>query len=436
MLRKIWLIGLLALGLPAGVWGADANGPSLQGTFYSNEVSGQHSGRGHGWMEVPIYAQALNQGVGAGVRTGHSPAGGFTLPDANSALPRLGAGPAALYGLSYFDIPAFSIRRNVTLGAAAGPVKADLRSPAHYSVMYNVHPDEWGESPYSGDGVDFHQTFVATSPHVTRVAVKLAGKGGDHDILTLHYAIVEPNAGPPSSWKRISPIRTRVFDKGVDPIIHIYHVVYRSSEVKLEVGKTYAVRFWRDPGSPSPNFVLACREDKGDGYRGGMLYRDGVALPDQDAYAYVSGGEPGTITNHAPVESLDLKDYSGATKVFGQTFKATGRGLAAADIVYADGQALPVSLPVRFQLFDKPGGTAIGPSKTCYGVPLTYQGRAAVVWDKGEVNLKPGTMYYLEWTVPTDVNSWVLNEDLPGSAWLDREEKPDIDMAMSIVEYE
>jgi len=104
------------------------------------------------------------------------------------------------------------------------------------------------------------------------------------------------------------------------------------------------------------------------------------------------------------------------------------------DVIYATGDARPPSHPFVFQAYDKPGGKPIDEPKTCYGLPLAFQGRAAAFWARGEVPLTPGQMYYIEWTSP-GCNTWKLNEDLPGEAYVDGVAKPDADLAMSIVEH-
>jgi hypothetical protein len=310
---------------------------------------------------------------------------------------------------------------------------AKLETPAHYSVMYNAAHEEWDPKPWvSGD--DFYQTFVATSRHVTRIATKLADKSGDHHFMTLNYAIYATGDGPPPTWKRISPVRSRFLSSGTDPIIHIFWVPYQSKEVELEPGRTYAVRLWRDESSQSKTFALVVRPDTGDGYARGHLYSGDEAKKDLDAYAYVSGGEAGTVVNHAPVGDLELKELVGSSNRYGQTFRATGVGLAGVDVIYATGDARPPALPVTFQLYDKVGGKRIGPARTCYGLPRAFQGRAAGFWKRGEAPLEPGRTYYLEWT-SSGFNTWRLNEDLPGEAYVNGAPRSDVDLAMSIAEY-
>lgn len=434
MYRSIVLGLVLVVALVTGAMAQEVDKGSVTGMLVTDGVTGQEA-IPHGWSEEPVYAISLKDGKGMGTRTAHNPPGWFTMPGGNSAFPGFATGKMAVFTLGYDDIEAFGMRTDLKKSADAALTDFTVITPAHYSVMYNKGPEEWGDSPWTG-GTDFYQTFVATSPYITRVATKLADKAGDHDLLTLNYAIYEPNDGPPSKWKRISPIRSRIYDKGTDPIIHIYHVTYRSNEVSLTPGKTYAVRFWRDPSSPSPSFAIVAHRDNGDSYAKGQLYNGDKPMPEWDAYAYVSGGEPGTIVNHAPVGDMGLKDLAGTGKKLGQTFKASGMGVAGVDIIFTDGSTNPPSAPITFQIYDKPGGKAIGPARVCYGVPGAFQGRAAAVWLPGEAPVTPGQVYYLEWSSPNGFNTWVLNEDLPGEAYVDGKKLPDKDLAMSIVEYE
>ncbi len=388
----------------------------------------------HGWKEEKLYVGQLDVGFGAGTQTANNPVGWFSISGKQQS-PGFPAGKYALFSLCYDGIPAFSCDMGLQVPEGAGKLeKARLETPAHYSVMYDTKgAEQWGKSPWI-QGSDFYQTFVATTRHVTRIATRLADKSGDHYYLNLNYAVYETNDGPPSTWKKISPVRSRYLSGGTDPIIHIFHVPYRSSEVTLVPGRTYAVRFWRDPSSQSERFALVVRTDKGDGYAGGHVFVGDEPRKDLDAYAYISGGAAGTIVNHAPVGDPDLKKLVGSAKRHGQTFKASGTGLAAVDVIYATGASRPPELPFVFQVYDKPGGKPIGKAKTCYGLPLTFQGRAAAIWAKGDIPLTPGQMYYIEWTSPGS-NIWKLNEDLPGEAYVDGVAKPDADLAMSIAEY-
>lgn len=435
MSRKLLLMCLLLVVLLTIAVAQTIDKGAITGMFVTDGITGQKANP-HGWSEELVYVISADKGIGMGIRTSENPQGWYTMPGGNQEFPGFSSGQHTMFSLAYDRIPAFSIGPTVRIARNGEKLEqVVVNTPAHYSVMYDKGPNEWGESPWT-HGTDFYQTFIATSNHITRVGTKLAGKDGDHQELTLNYALYEPNDGPPSKWKRISPVRSRLLGKGVDPIIHIHYVTYRSNEVNLIPGKKYAIRLWRDPSSPSPGFSIVVFKDNGNGYKGGCLYNGDKELPNLDAYAYVSGGQPGTVVNHAPVGDMDLKEYSGSAQRFGQTFKATGAGLAGVDIIYADGNASPRPLPVKFQLYDSPGGKAIGPSKICYGLPLTYQARASAIWKRGEVPLTPGKTYYIEWTFPTSVNSWVLNENLSGEAYRDGKTLSGKDLAMSIAEYE
>lgn len=434
MKRSIMWASILVLILSAMAVAQTPSRTIITGMMITDGVTGQKAAP-HGWLKQQFYAASLETGIGIATETSENPQGQFNIPGDNKEFLGLSAGRAALFTLSFDGTPAFSIRTDVKIPKdTKAPVKADLNTPASYSVMYNNNPSEWGTSPYV-DGTDFYQTFIATTPHITRLAVKLGGKSGDHLALTLNHAIYEANDGPPSTWKRISPVRQVTYASRMDPIIVIFHVQYRSNEVNLVPGKKYAARFWREPSSPSPSFLMVVRSDKGDGYSGGQLYNGDKAMPEYDAYAYISGGQQGTVVNHAPVGDLELKQFAGSGQLFGQTFKASGTSLAGMDVVYTDGTIRPASLPIKFQVYDAPGGKPIGPIRICYANPLTYQGRAAAAWERGEVPLIPGNMYYVEWSAPKVVNTWVLNEDLPGMSYVDGKAQPKTDLALSIAEY-
>lgn len=426
-----WKAALLLLAL-ACTWAFGAT--AVQGFFVSDGVTGR-AGTPHGWQEEKLYVGQLGVGWGAGGTTLHTPAGWYRVPQVTppGSFP---GGRYALFSLKYDGVPAFTFRTNLEL--PDDPVVIDnqeLRSPAHYSVMYNQNYTEWAPEPWVW-GTDFYQTFVATHPHVTRIATKLAGKAGDHYWLLLNFAIYEPNGGPPSTWTRISPIRSFYLPGTMDPIIHICWGPYRSNEVDLVPGQTYAVRFWRDPSSQSESFAIVARPDAGDGYAAGHLYVGDVPYTDWDAYGYVSGGEEFTVVNHTPVLDLQQTSLAGWSQTFGQTFQATGTGLAAVEAIYTTGDASPPILEATFQVYDSVGGNPIGPPKTCYGVPGFYQARIAAFWEMGEVPLQYGQTYYVEWSVPPGgCNTWLTNEDLPGEAYVGGVSQAPRDLLLCIAEY-
>jgi hypothetical protein len=216
----------------------------------------------HCWVEEQVYVGQLTTGFAAGTRTEGAPAGRFSIP--GTARPRgFPAGTYAVFAPRYDGAAAFAFDMDVAPPEGSRePDSVQLETPAHYSVMYDADYHEWGDEPWV-EGDSFYQTFVATGPHITRIATQLADKSGDCFHLTLNYSIYEAGEGPPSTWKQISPVRSRFLSGNTDPIIHIFWVPYRSDEVQLTTGKLYALRLWRDPSSQSATFALVARPDRG-----------------------------------------------------------------------------------------------------------------------------------------------------------------------------
>ena len=410
--------------------GAALAASAVRGRMTSDGCTGRPD-VGHGWGEEVIHLTPLVTGVtGGGCTTLVGPQGWYSIEGTFT-------GGNYLFSTGTFDrAPAFSVSPITLPGGSVVVDPVEFRTPAHYSVAYNQNYTEWGSEPWIW-GESFYQTFTATTPYVTRMATRLAGKGGDHHWLSLNFAIYRPNAGPPSTWPRVSPVRSFWYGGNVDPIIVMGWVPFRSNEMSLVIGEAYAARLWVAPGSQSTNFAVVARTDRGDGYAGGHLYVGDTPRTDLDAYGYFSGGTPETLTNHAPVNSYALTSIANWTTSFGQTFTASGNGLAGASITYTTGQPDNPSLPIEFQLYSAPGGTVIGPQRTTHGVRGYYQGRAAVAWERGEVPLIPGQSYYLEWSPPpSGCNTWYMNEDLPGAAYVGGVSRAPQDLMMIISEYE
>lgn len=407
---------------------------AVTGLLTADGVTGRNA-TPSGWSEEKAYIGQLDVGEGAAGGTWWDPPGWYRIPQVTPPTWFPG-GTYALFTLRFNGVPAFSYDMTLELPGGAEIVEnTRLNTPAHYSVMYNVSYTEWSPAPWLW-GTDFYQTFVATGPHITRVGTKLAGKGGDHQELTLNFGVYQTNDGLPSTWQRISPMRSLWISGNTDPIIHVFWEPFRSNEMELTPGQTYAVRFWRDPSSPSPDFAIVARPDFGDGYEGGQLYSGNTSHEIKDAYGYVSGGEAGTIINHAPVNDIQVGPMATWTTSFGQTFQASGTSVAAAEIMYADGEPSPLTLRIDFQVYDGVGGAPIGPRKSCWGNPGHYEGRAAAIWREGEVPTIPGQMYYIEWTTPpSGCNTWFMRDNPPGEAYVNRQSRPSNDLLMCIAEY-
>jgi hypothetical protein len=434
------MVAALICGLVASAHAAT----SIEGLMTSDGVTGQPGATPAGWDDnhdsFPLgedprtYLGQLDVGHGAAGVPYHVPPGWYTIPKQPppNSFP---GGTYALFTIGFNAAPAFSFRMDIDVPSAAGTLQGqNLNTPAHYSVMYNESYTEWASDPWVW-GTDFYQTFVATTPDITRLATRLAGKGGDHQSMTLNYAIHEVTASSPSTWPRISDIRSVFLDNNMDPIIHLLWVPYRSSELQLNMGQTYAARWWRAPGSSSPDFAICARPDTGDGYTSGQLYAGNTAMPAWDAYAYISGGELGTIVNHAPLNIHVGPQAPGGVTAFGQTFVASGTSVAAAEAMYITGDGTPPVYPIEFRVYNGFGGAPIGPAKTCYGVPGHYEARAAVIWEEGDVPTTIGETYYLEWRSPSPVSTYFMSDDVPGGAYADGTSQGISDLIGVIAEY-
>lgn len=419
----IWLILFQAAGEAA--FGAS----TVNGRMVSEGVTGR-TAIGHGWIEENIYLNPLAVGAGGADQTAPVPPGYYSIGGGFSQ------GDHLLFTLGFDRAPAFSYRRITVPGGSGAYEPVELLTPAHYSVAYNSSSTEWGSEPWIW-GSDFYQTFIATQPHITRVATKLAGKSGDHAPMTLNFAIYGTNAGPPSTWPQVSAVRTYPVAGNVDPIIHIFWVAYRSDEMNLVVGQKYAVRMWVAPGSSAESCAVVARTDSGfSGYAGGHLYIGDTAYTNLDGYFYVSGGAPGTIVNHCAINNLQFRDLVGWSTRFGQTFRAGGTSLAGVETAYTSGTASPTLHNMIFQVYTGVGGTPIGPARSVIGIPGFHQARIAVAWAEGEVPLTPGQMYYIEYTPPpVGCNTWSMHENMPGELYVNRVAQAPYDLAMAIAEY-
>lgn len=443
-MKQMFALALCLLFVTPAAFGASA----LQGWLVDEGVTGDPSAGEHRFDREIVYMTpaVATDGPGAGMRMLAMEPGWFLLrgPEGVSAgsyyvfTMNMGNIDGGTVGFQY--LPAPVVVPEVT--GEFGGIRLEAHS--HYCAMYNRHYNEWAESPWL-HGTDFYQTFTATSDAVTRVAAKLAdkhaGPGTHHLLLNLNYAIYKANDGPPSTWERISPVRNRIMTGTTDPIIHVHDVNFLSHEVPLTVGETYAFRLWVGENSEADRFAVVARPKNGAGYPHGRAW-NGDEPQDWDLYGYVSGGAPDTVNNFGPTDqdspAATQSPMVGSGATLGQTFKATGSGLAAVEIFYTVGCEQNPSNRVTMALYDAPGGKRIGPARTTYTVTDLCQGRAAAFWPKGEVPLTPGETYYLEFAAEEGwaLNAWTMNGNLPDSeAYVDGEEKTGVDLPVSIVEY-
>lgn len=442
--RNGLLIGSFVVILSAGSsFGAE----SIQGWMKSEGVTGRPDSIPLKWDREIIYAGPVDgDGPTAGMRMLAFEPGWFLL----KAPGNFPAGKYSLFSINMGSIDGgsvgFEIGPTIEIASGTGEIKdVQFRVKPHYTVMWGRGFDGWNKPPWENVwGTDFYQTFKATSDSVLRVSTKLsdknAGPGTHHLSMTLNFALYETNEGAPSTWKAISPTRTRFLAGTNDPIIHILDVNYLSSEVKLKVGSEYAVRFWLAPDSECTRFAIVGRTDKDDGYADGKAYVGDEARPDIDLFGCVEDSAPGTVVNYCPI---DQEKYSstprlGSAAKYGQTFKATGNGLAGVEVLYGIGCAPNPSFPIKITLRDGVGGKAIGPTRTSHTVTDMCQGRGAAFWPAGQTPLTPGKTYYIEFEPPADlpIDPWSMDVDVPGvCAYKDGIASGTADMSLLIAEY-
>lgn len=417
---------------------------SVQGFFFSDGITGRPQSQRHNWDREIVYVMPVGtQGTGGGFRILATEPGWFMIQPP-TGLP---AGRYVLFAMNLGNIDGGTVGFDYSpeFTAPGSPVRIEnmqFKSREHYVAMYNRNFTEWAQEPWLW-GSEFYQTFIATTPYVTRAATKLADKSGGpgthHLSMTLDFSIHKTNAGPPSTWERISPIRGRFLGGNVDPIIHIHDVNFLSHEAPLVVGQEYALRLGIRPGSECNSMAVVARPDGGTGYAQGRAYVNGTAT-NWDLYAYVSGGAPGTVNNFGPTDQdrPSTGVLLGWRNVQGQTFRATGTGLAGVELMYSVGCNPNPSLPVTITLYNGFGGAKIGTSKTCYSVTDLCQGRVAAFWEEGEAPLTPGNMYYIEFdaTAGGGINVWSMPDNMPDStAYVGGVAMNGIDLSMQIVEY-
>lgn len=430
---------LISLPLPA------RGASELNGHVYSVGITGRPSAPNHGWFEEMVYLSHKGApGTGSADLSGEFD----TPPQSNRGLfyqripgENFPGGRYALFTLGYDEVPGFDYVLDIDVPAGSNPFSHNLPVDADYSVMFDQDFTEWPGNSQGERWIwasEFYQTFVARGRHITRLATSLVQR--NENVQNLSMQLVKPNGGPPSTWPAVLPERSKFIGNiGNDALARFIHFVpYHSSEVTLTPGETYALRVWTPDGFGSGyQFGIFARPDNGDGYAQGHAWQEDVARTDWDLFGFVTGGvDNNSLLNYAPLGDFQTSELLGFTPSFGQTFRATGEGLAAVEMTIALGGG-GSNRPVTWQLYESVGGGPIGPAKTGWtGQVHPFLWRAGVLWHPGEANLTPGNTYYLEGT-SSGVNLWNMNEGYAhGEAYLNRTPVPGKDILMSIAEYE
>jgi hypothetical protein len=397
----------------------------------SPQVSSDAAGEQVLWPEQLVFIAPRGAGLGDADWSSTNPRGAFDF----SASGHDFGGEHALFTIMAEGLLPFSYAL-MTLPPGEDRVTCDLLVEGDYTVMYPRGSEDWGpEREHWIWGGDFYQTFVAKSRHITRASTRLAGKR-DH-VTKLSFQLVHVGEGPPSTWEPVSPLRSSPLPEPI--YLFTTWVAWHSQEVNLTPGERYALHLWCPEGpAETHDFALVARRDRGEGYSEGALWQGDrlIEEPERDMFGFWGGdGGNNTVVNYGPTRYFELPgQLVGWNTSFGQTFTATGEGLAAAEVVVAPLGDL--TEPVTFQLYTAVGGEPIGPAKTCYGAPGPFQSRVGVFWYPAEAPLTPGEQYYLEGT-SRGINTWDMRGAYGGGAlYVDRRMRPGRDLRMILAEYE
>ena len=327
--------------------------------------------------------------------------------------------PAGGYTM-YVSQPIFFARPKLVTGVQISDGQTTTVNPElnlDYSCYY-MDQWEWG-SPW-------YQTFVATGTSINRIQWRIAG----WNCSSIAVSVRESNGGNVTTWPQVGPTKTANTGYGD------MWTGYRSGDIPTTPGQTYAVKLTGQGG----DFAIDKRNEDGNGYTQGQAFDSGGNPRTMDLNITVFSDNDGTLLAYAKT-THGLGSLTGWAGTWGQTFRATGNGLAAADLWYA---STTWDIGVRFRIFtNDPSGTQIGPTKTSRGAAQTGGvGLVGVSYAPGEVPLTPGNTYYIEMSVPDD--PWGFTpyqfdegvDDYPyGMGYMSSGPQSNVDLNMTIMEY-
>lgn len=259
----------------------------------------------------------------------------------------------------------------------------------------------WDNRP----ATDYYQVFKARGRTLTAVGIRLAhdgvdgaGPGSQTLVATVHRA----GNGTPDQWPQVGPpgVIPKVDCGG--PKNYIYATGWDSGEVLLTPGETYAVRiraekeggvmqtFWRSNTTAEPSLYRVGK----DGTRGWVAQRLWLAVA-TDADDFV-------IPYNKKIHSA-YQEFAGFARKWSQTYVARGTSLAGVTLFAAVGGTQPPLSRQRVRVRVREGGpqgAVIGVEKIAIGNG-NYTGDASwgmfgAAYARGEVPLKPGNLYALE----------------------------------------
>jgi hypothetical protein len=343
--------------------------------------------------------------------------------------------PAGKYSILVAQ-PLFFIRPKVlpdVLIKDGRTIEVNVELPIEYSTCFR-DSEQW-----TRPDTTWYQTFTATGTSVTGVSYTLAGMGAT----AADVSVLKDNGKDDvRRWEVLGTRQELNIEKNSDNWVR-----WRSGEIPLTPGKRCAVRI---TGVGGDGKLQPYKRDKDrDSYKGGQACDSTGTARDFDLNYTVFGDTDGTTITlcQRTKDHGDLKSGYFAER-WGQTFKARGRGLAAVD-AWAAGAEHKWDLDFTWRIReDNPEGRQVGPVKT---TKAAYQasgcGLHGVSYSPGEVPLKPGSTYFIEFEISNPppesrgFNPYIAPDPYDGGSsyqwkggrWVQHAEE---DLAMTVIEYQ
>ncbi len=334
---------------------------------------------------------------------------------------RVGDLPAGTYSL-YVSQPDFFASPKVVPDVEVidgQTTHLDVELDVDYSTYFR-DSGQWTDCQW-----DWYQTFTAAGTSVRGVSWVMAGWGMYRD-KTARVRILEDNGGDVRSWTPIGSASDNQLASDSDEWVR-----WASGEVPLSAGTRYAVNIHIDGG-----MAIYKRNKDAQSYTGGRAY-DQNGNPqnfDLNVTVFVDRGEMVTHTSRSPGPG----DFDGSRNDtrWSQSFVATGRSLAAADVFAAGAQEdIELTWIIRES---GPAGPQVGPTKTTRGAYFASStDLIGVSYGPDEAPLVPGNTYCIDVLCPAGFTPFVQQpweRYADGRAYRQGAATGE-DLAMTIVEY-
>ena len=333
--------------------------------------------------------------------------------------------PAGVYSI-YVNQPDFfaspKVAPNVQIVDGQGtPLNIDL--DVDYSTYFkNTAQQQWTEWRWT-----WYQTFLATGTSVRGVSWIMAG-WGEYNGDWAEVSILEDNGNADvRNWRVLGSKIENSIASDSDEWVRWF-----SGQIPITPGKKYAVRIWVNGGC-----AIYKRDKDGNSYPHGSAYDEAGSPRSYDLNVTVFVDRNSQMVTHTRLSYGPGTFISSLNDTqWGQTFVASGNGLAAADLFAASTDA---SFDLTWRIRKGgPAGPQIGPAKTTQGAYFaSTTGLFGVSYNPNEVPLIPGQTYYIEVTdtigfTPFVQEGWNSYSD--GAAFR-RGAATGYDLAMTIVEY-